>query len=379
MGPSWLFHSTTCCFINLFLSLERSCLCQNAFLGNGLNCSDDTDLDYYPDFPVVIGTNLELDNCPLTYNPAQEDCDNDGVGDACTSYLDFDPGMVTLMNRSIVIEPGTRNFSLNLTLPENSSYTVGVEFCEVGWIECEQFYSLSNFSSSGSGEIAVYLDSEHSEWSLNYILLSIYQQGNETSRVRLLVISQNLTVPEFQSRSFVSGDRVWVGVSVSSCTSECPYLNSSLWSVGLRDINLDGMTDYFSLELDYCEFLPSVHWFGFSSYVYSILVKQATDLMNGRYRVNVTGDNIRGYSTFQLLYLGLPNACEARLDIGLYWNWTSVGATASISCADLFGNLTQDANSTGSRNDLTRYCGEEAEWERISGQCVFDGSVVKVG
>ena len=379
MGPSWVFHSTICYFMNLFLSLERSCLCQNAFLGNGLNCSDDTDLDYYPDFPVVIGTNLELDNCPLTYNPAQEDCDNDGVGDACTSYLDFYPGMVTLMNRSMVIEPGTRNFSLNLTLPENSSYTVGVEICEVGWIECEQFYSLSNFSSSGSGEIAVYLDSEHSEWSLNYILLSIYQQGNETSRVRLLVISQNLTVPEFQSRSFVSGDRVWVGVSVSSCTSECPYLNSSLWSVGLRDINLDGMTDYFSLELDYCEFLPSVHWFGFSSYVYSILVKQATDLMNGRYRVNVTGDNIRGYSTFQLLYLGLPNACEARLDIGLYWNWTSVRDTASISCADLFGNLTQNANTTGARNDLTRYCGEVAEWERISGQCVFDGSVVKVG
>ena len=320
-----------------------------------------------------------LDNCPLTYNPAQEDCDNDGVGDACTSYLDFDPGMVTLMNRSIVIEPGTRNFSLNLTLPENSSYTVGVEICEVGWIECEQFYSLSNFSSSGSGEIAVYLDSEHSEWSLNYILLSIYQQGNVTIRVRLLVISQNLTVPEFQSRSFVSGDRVWVGVSVSSCTSECPYLNSSLWSVGLRDINLDGMTDYFSLELDYCEFLPSVHWFGFSSYVYSILVKQATDLMNGRYRVNVTGDNIRGYSTFLLLYLGLPNACEARLDIGLYWNWTSVGGTVSISCTELFGNLTQDADTTGARNDLTRECGEEVGWERISGQCVFDGSVVKVG
>ena len=369
MGPSWVFHSTICYFINLFLSLERSCLCQNAFLGNGLNCSDDTDLDYYPDFPVVIGTNLELDNCPLTYNPAQEDCDNDGVGDACTSYLDFDPGMVTLMNRSIVIEPGTRNFSLNLTLPENSSYTVGVEFCEVGWIECEQFYSLSNFSSSGSGEIAVYLDSEHSEWSLNYILLSIYQQGNETSRVRLLAISQNLTVPEFQSRSFVSGDRVWVGVSVSSCTSECPYLNSSLWSVGLRDINLDDMTDYFSLELEYCEFLPSVHWFGFSSYVYSILVKQATDLMNGRYRVIVSNDVSSQETIFVLSYVRISPACPEELSFGLYWNWTYESMSRTIACSELMG----DYGAADNMNlTVSRLCEADLTFSSLAAECSFN-------
>ena len=276
------------------------------------------------------------------------------------------------MNRSIVLEPGIRKFSLNLTLSHHSNYTVSVQSCEVGWIECQQIYLLNN-SYSGSEEIELYLDSE---WNLNYFLLSISHHGNgsRVSLVRLLVISQNLSVHEFQSRSFVSGDRVWVGVSVSSCTSECPNLNSSLWSVGLRDVNISGMTDYVSLELEYCEFLPSVHWFGFSSYVYSICVKQATNLMNGRYKVNVTGDSIKGESTFHLFYPGLADACEASLDLGLYWNWTSKGDPLRISCTDLLGIFNQHS----SENNLTRKCGAEGDWSDISGQCAFNGSTKQV-
>ena len=367
---------------DIFISLDDNCSCvgSNNYIGSGQNCSFDSDGDGYPDYRVFCYfiNRYCVDNCRYTFNPFQEDCDGDGIGDACTSYLDFDPDIVTLMDKSIVIEPGDSRFSLNLTFPHNSTHTVSVQSCEVGWIECEQF---SNFSFSGSEEIELYLESE---WNLNYLLLLIYQYGNDSriNSVRLLVISQNLSVPEFQSRSFVSGDRVWVGVSVSSCTSECPDLNSSLWSVGLRDVNISDMTDYFSLELEYCEFLPSVHWFGFSSYVYSITVKKPTDLLNGRYRVNVvgymnvTGYNISGDSTFSLLYAGLEDACESNLDLGLYWNWTSLEEPLRISCIDLIGDFSSHLST--SERYLERECGVVGNWSGISGQCAFQGFTKKV-
>ena len=367
------------CLSDIFISLDDNCSCigTNNYIGSGQNCSFDSDGDGYPGYRVFCDfiNKYCVDNCRYTFNHLQEDCDGDGIGDACTSYLDFDPDNVTLIDRSIVIEPGAIRFSLNLTFPHNSTHTVSVQSCEVGWIECEQFNS---FSFSGSEEIELYLESG---WNLNYLLLSIYHHyGNDgrNSSVRLLVISQNLSVPEFQSRSFVSvsGDRVWVGVSVTSCTSKCPDLSSSLWSVGLRDVNISNMTDYFSLELEYCEFLPSVHWFGFNSYVYSITVKKPTDLLNGRYRVNVTGYNISGDSTFSLLYAGLEDACESNLDLGLYWNWTSKGDTLNISCIVLTGDFS--SHVTTSERKLERKCEAVGNWSGISGQCAFQGFTQKV-
>ena len=361
-------------FLYYFIFLDNNCSCigSNGYIGCGQNCSYDSDRDGYPDHRVFCAfiNKYCVDNCPFTYNPLQEDCDNNGIGDACTSYLDSDPDIVTLMNRSIVIEPGIRKFSLNLTLSHHSNYTVSVQSCEVGWIECPQIYLLNNYSYSGSEEIELHLDSE---WNLNYLLLSISHHGNgsRVSLVRLLVISQNLSVPEFQSRSFVSEDRVWVGVSVSSCTSACPKLNSSLWSVGLRDVNMSGMTDYVSLELEYCEFLPSVHWFGFSSYVYSIYVKQATNLMNGRYKFLVSNSISSEEAIFTLYYVGLPPpACSDELSFGLYWNWTDVNMTQTIACSQLMGEYGAVDNINLS---ISRSCDNDSHFSSLAAECSFDG------
>ena len=346
----------------------------NDYIGSGHNCSYDTDRDNFPDHRALCGYEYCVDNCPFTYNPLQEDCDGNLVGDACTSYLSFESDIVTLLNRSVVLEPGIRKLNLNLTFLDNSAFTVRVDICEVGWIKCEHnitFYNLSN--ADKEIELSLY-----SVWSLDYLLVSTYRYDNthKHNSVRLLVISQNISVPEFQSRSFVSGNRTWVGVSVSSCTTECSRLNSSLWSIGLRDVDITDMEEYFSIELEYCEFLPTIHWFGISSYIFSITVKRTTDLLNGRYLLNVDGDNIEGTSTFSLEYPGLDDACESDLDLGLYWKWTSIGESLSISCFDLIGGFSSLDSATNSF--LERDCDASGSWSGISGQCAFKGNTRKV-
>jgi PKD domain-containing protein/thrombospondin type 3 repeat protein len=49
--------------------------------GIGDACDDDSDNDGVPD---------DIDNCPDTYNPGQEDSDDDGIGDACDENNDDD-------------------------------------------------------------------------------------------------------------------------------------------------------------------------------------------------------------------------------------------------------------------------------------------------
>ena len=357
------------------LGFNCSCITSNDYIGSGHNCSYDTDRDYFPDHRVLCDNEYCVDNCPFTYNPLQEDCDGDLEGDACTSCLSLEPVTATLMNKSIVLEPGMRKLNLNLTFLDHSAYTVRVEICEVGWIECEHNFTFYNLVNSDKEEIELSLSSV---WCLEYLLISTYHYGNDSKlhSVRLLVISQNISVPEFQSRSFVSGNRIWVGVSVSSCTTECSQLNSSLWSLGLRDVDITDMEKYFSIELDYCEFLPTIHWFGISSYIFSITVKQATDLLNGRYLLNVDGDGIEGTSTFSLEYPGLDDACESDLDLGLYWNWTRRGETLSMPCFNLIGDFSSLDSATNSL--LERSCDNSGIWSGISGQCVFKGSTRKV-
>ncbi|MDX9720748.1 MAG: thrombospondin type 3 repeat-containing protein [Myxococcota bacterium] len=64
--------------------------------GNDVStCQPDSDGDQVPDFVN--------DNCPLVYNPGQEDIDEDGIGDACDLDIDGDGLLNHLDNCPVVV------------------------------------------------------------------------------------------------------------------------------------------------------------------------------------------------------------------------------------------------------------------------------------
>jgi hypothetical protein len=80
-------------------SIETAAGCAGAFFPNAACDEPDTDLDGLrdecdacpldnPDDPDFDGVCESDDNCPGLYNPAQKDCDDDGVGDACCGEPD---------------------------------------------------------------------------------------------------------------------------------------------------------------------------------------------------------------------------------------------------------------------------------------------------
>ncbi|CAB3985902.1 cartilage oligomeric matrix -like isoform X1 [Paramuricea clavata] len=67
------------------------CSCKVGYVGDGLYCGKDSDLDGIPDYALsCTGPHCTKDNCRDFPNPDQTDLDKDGEGDVCDNDMDGD-------------------------------------------------------------------------------------------------------------------------------------------------------------------------------------------------------------------------------------------------------------------------------------------------
>ncbi len=76
------------------------------------------------------GIGSDVDNCPITYNPGQEDADSDGVGDLC----DPTPG-IKIDDPTIIINDTDDDNDEHYSSSRKSHSTRYIDSCEPNW-EC---------------------------------------------------------------------------------------------------------------------------------------------------------------------------------------------------------------------------------------------------
>ncbi|XP_046865052.1 cartilage oligomeric matrix protein-like isoform X2 [Xenia sp. Carnegie-2017] len=77
--------------ISKYQGRSFECSCKVGYVGDGLFCGKDTDLDGVPDYALACtGPHCAKDNCRDYPNPDQSDIDGDGSGDACDNDIDGD-------------------------------------------------------------------------------------------------------------------------------------------------------------------------------------------------------------------------------------------------------------------------------------------------
>ena len=361
--------STDCNDEDAYECLSPSQPCQHICTNSptGFNCSCDAGYtSFCSNSPCCIPSRY---SCPINLTDTLQ----------TDSVVDVSP-LQLAENRSLILSSAEDQITLNLSISVSSH--ILVTSCQVDWQACVD--TVVSMPLLESVSLSFSLPSGVSS-PLHYLLLRVEEteSGSVQLNERLLVVIQSSDLPTLYTRSLVSSSVVLVGVAVSSlepslCSEVCPALNVSLFSVGLMEVDISAWEGVL-VRLESCVSLSTQHWMSYSSYLISIEWLDVSSELNGRYELRVNRSGlIGGTAEFIIDYPVADNACEGRLEMGVYWNWTTNGTTNTIACYELFGQH-PDIVYPNTSQSLSSFCGPELEWDsNIASECFLPGEDLKV-